>query len=192
MANCANIMLPTMPFSLFWCIVVASLCCSSSWLSAMQCLFLYSLSIFLRVAATSILSASRPLFVYSLIVFLRVADLSILSALRHLFLYSLLVFLHFAIVSMPPAWCIVFILSKILSCWAFCHVKLLLSLFSAAGLAGNLVILRFATSSCWAFLFCYHVKLLPLLFLSCGTCNKPNNWTKQHGVKNFQQWDRIC
>ncbi len=28
MANCANIMLPILPFSLFWCIVVAFLCCS--------------------------------------------------------------------------------------------------------------------------------------------------------------------
>jgi hypothetical protein len=47
--------------------------------------------------------------------------------------------------------------------------------FSAAGLAGNLVILRCATLSCLAFFFCCHIKSLLLFFHSFGTYTKPNN-----------------
>ncbi len=77
------------------------------------------------------------------------------SALQHPLIYSLLFFLHFATAFMPSAWRIVFLLSKFMSCWAFFFFTVMLSrcfcFFSAAGLAGYLVILHVATLSCWAF-----------------------------------------
>ncbi len=91
---------------------------AASWLSAMQCLFIFSLIIFLCDATTSILSALQHLFLYSLMVILRFATASMPSASKHLFIYSLLIFLSFAFASMPSAWRIVFLLSKFLSFWA--------------------------------------------------------------------------
>ncbi len=75
---------------LFFDVLSFLLCAAAaSWLSAMQCLFIFSLIIFLHVAATSILSALRHLFLYCLSVILHFADSSILSALQHLFIYIL-------------------------------------------------------------------------------------------------------
>jgi hypothetical protein len=75
-------------YLLHFCVAAASI------LSAMQCLFLISLSIFFHVVATSIPSASRHLFIYSLLFFLCVATAS-MPLVRHFLFVIILLFVVF-------------------------------------------------------------------------------------------------
>ncbi len=58
-------------YFLFFDVLLLLFCAAAaSWLSAVQCLFIFSLIIFLQFAAMPILSALRQLFIYSLLVIL--------------------------------------------------------------------------------------------------------------------------
>jgi hypothetical protein len=194
-ANCANIMLLTMPFSLFWCIVVASLCCS--------CIMIFSHAMSLLIFPVNFLACCSYVYTLSLVTSLHIFSVSFIACCRFVHTLSLVTSLYIFSVGFLALYNYVYAFS-LAHCLQTEQDLVLLSLlfsaimlshcfcfFSAAGLAGNLVILRFAISSCWAFFYC-HFKLLLLLFLSCGTCRKPNNWAKKHGIKYCQQWERIC
>ncbi len=172
MANRANIMLLTMPFSLFWCIAVASSCCSyimtfSHVMSLLifpvnflgYCSYVYTLSLTTSLLIFSIgyLALCRFVYTLSFATSLHIFSVYFLALCNCVYAFSLAHCLHteqdLALLSL--------LFSAVMLSHYFCF-------FSAVGLAGNLVILHFATLSCWAFFCCCHVKSLHLLFSAAG------------------------
>jgi hypothetical protein len=107
------------------------------------------------------------LFIFSLLIFLRDATTSILSALRHLFICSLLIILHSATASMPSACLVTSLHIFSVGFLALCNCFYAFSLAHCLLTEQVLVLLSLL-------FFCCCVKLLILLFLSCGTCRYPS------------------